>query len=366
MLDTGEFVYSEVDLSIPGRGFDFVFARTYRSQSIYSGPLGWGWDHNYNKRLVELYSGDIIYYDGTGRRERYKKDPITRKYQAPKGWFTQLQKMVDGTFRLIYPDLTVEFFDSVGRLIKIQDRSNNKMEFFYDISGQLSTVMDTMGRLINLEYYPVTFNSAKDEVLPISARLWKITDFSDPVRTVEFKYYDNGDLKSVDFAGRVKQYGYKQSNNADIQLAHNLETYIDARGTALQDNTPVLKVIYNSSDQVEKQDFVELSQDITFNYGTSSTIVTDAQGNNKEFKNPAGTHREVINGGHTTTYDLDNDDLVTLITFPEGNMIRYTYDTNNSERRSQGNLLEVSSEGVSFRQVCVTGCGLWCYNLPSL
>jgi len=46
MLDTGEFVYNEVDLSIPGRGFDFVFARTYRSQSIYSGPLGWGWDHN--------------------------------------------------------------------------------------------------------------------------------------------------------------------------------------------------------------------------------------------------------------------------------------------------------------------------------
>jgi YD repeat-containing protein len=252
-------------------------------------PVPWavGWDHNYNKRLVELYSGDIIYYDGTGRRERYKKDQTTGSYLAPKGWFTQFQKMVDGTFRLIYPDLTVEFFDSVGRLIKIQDRSNNKMEFFYDISGQLSTVMDTMGRLINLEYYPVTFNSAKDEVLPISARLWKITDFSDPVRTVEFKYYDNGDLKSVDFAGRVKQYGYKQSNNADIQLAHNLETYIDARGTALQDNTPVLKVIYNSSDQVEKQDFIELSQDITFNYGTSSTIVTDALGNNKEFKNPA-------------------------------------------------------------------------------
>jgi hypothetical protein len=23
-------------------------------------------------------------------------------------------------------------------------------------------------------------------------------------------------------------------------------------------------------------------------------------------------------------------------------------------------------ENVSFRQVCVTGCGLWCYNLPSL
>ena len=46
MLDTGEFVYGEIDLSIPGRGFDFVFQRTYRSQVMYSGPVGWGWDHN--------------------------------------------------------------------------------------------------------------------------------------------------------------------------------------------------------------------------------------------------------------------------------------------------------------------------------
>lgn len=39
--------------SVPGRGIDFAFARTYRSQTIYPGPLGWGWDFNYNKRLVE-------------------------------------------------------------------------------------------------------------------------------------------------------------------------------------------------------------------------------------------------------------------------------------------------------------------------
>ncbi|NIO85733.1 MAG: hypothetical protein GTN53_34675, partial [Candidatus Aminicenantes bacterium] len=70
LLHSGEFIWDDVDIRIPGRGFDFVFQRTYRSQAIYSGPLGWGWDHNYNKRLVELYSGDIIYYDGTGRRER--------------------------------------------------------------------------------------------------------------------------------------------------------------------------------------------------------------------------------------------------------------------------------------------------------
>jgi len=95
LLHSGEFVYDDIDLHIPGRGFDFVFKRTYRSQCIYSGVLGWGWDHNYNRRLLELPGGDLIYYDGTGRRERYKAkksgETITG-YESPAGRFTEMKK----------------------------------------------------------------------------------------------------------------------------------------------------------------------------------------------------------------------------------------------------------------------------------
>jgi hypothetical protein len=61
---------------------------------------------------------------------RFKKNPETWNYQATKGWFVELKKSEDGLFYLIYPDRTIENFDSVGRLIKIQDRNTNKMEFF--------------------------------------------------------------------------------------------------------------------------------------------------------------------------------------------------------------------------------------------
>ncbi|MCP4143020.1 MAG: hypothetical protein GY755_22480, partial [Chloroflexi bacterium] len=101
-LQSGEFVTGGVDMSIPGRGFDFLLARTYHSQSLYSGVLGWGWDHNYNKRLLEMYGGDVIYYDGSGRRERFKaikKDSKIVGYESPRGWFTQLKKTEDGNFR---------------------------------------------------------------------------------------------------------------------------------------------------------------------------------------------------------------------------------------------------------------------------
>jgi YD repeat-containing protein len=228
MLDTGEFVYGETDLSIPGRGFDFVFQRTYRSQVTYSGPIGWGWDHNYNRRLQGMSNGDIFYHDGSGRRERFKalKDDnkVITGYEAPRGWFVELHRLEDGSTRLLYPDRSYEAFDNLGRLVKKQDRNQNKMEFFYDVSGQMSAVMDTMGRMIDFEYYPYEYDNENNRVKAISNRLKTIRDFSG--RVLEYRYDEqSGDLISVDFMGWVKKYGY--TKNSDIELAHNLEKIID-------------------------------------------------------------------------------------------------------------------------------------------
>ncbi len=231
LLHSGEFVYDDVDMVIPGRGFDFVFKRTYRSRVLYPGVMGWGWDHNYNRRLLELPGGDVIYFDGTGRRERFTF--ADNRYTAPAGWFTQLKKMVDGSFRHIFADRTIEYFDGYGRLTKIRDRNGNRLEFYYSLGGQLAGVLDTMGRMIEFEYFP--FDST--DITGKSARLKKITDFSG--RTVTYTYDDTtGDLKEVDFMGRIKKYTYSQ--DADISLAHNLEQYIDPRGYPTE--TPILTV----------------------------------------------------------------------------------------------------------------------------
>ncbi|MDH3588555.1 MAG: DUF6531 domain-containing protein, partial [Gammaproteobacteria bacterium] len=49
---TGEFYIENYDLSLPGKGVPFVFIRTYRSQTDFQSELGFGWDHNYNQRLI--------------------------------------------------------------------------------------------------------------------------------------------------------------------------------------------------------------------------------------------------------------------------------------------------------------------------
>jgi len=98
LLHSGEFVFNEIDLHIPGRGFDFVFARTYRSQSIYSGALGWGWDHNYNKRLVLSFTVEISFImtaaaGGSVIKKTKTQETISRpKVGLPNciGWWTGL------------------------------------------------------------------------------------------------------------------------------------------------------------------------------------------------------------------------------------------------------------------------------------
>jgi YD repeat-containing protein len=118
---------------------------------------------------------------------------------------------------MIYPDRMLEKYDSVGRLTQIQDRNHNKMEFLYDFSGRLSAVMDTMGRIIQLEYEPFETEGSGEEtrVKASSGRLRKVEDFTG--RALTFEYYDNGDLKSVDFEGRKNEYTYTENN--DIALA---------------------------------------------------------------------------------------------------------------------------------------------------
>jgi YD repeat-containing protein len=244
---------------------------------------------------------------------------------------------------LIYPDLTVEFFDSIGRLVKIQDRNYNYMEFYYNISGQLSAVMDTMGRIIDFEYYPFA-RETDDNGIPeasvnvLSGRLHRIIDYSG--RTIEFTYHDHtGDLLEVDFMGRTKEYNY--TANFNIKESHNLEKIIDPLGAA--SNSPVLTVTYDSQDKVDKQRYIETNADIDFNIGNTSTpttsTVTDARGNVKTFSFPTDNRLDVTNGGHIIKYEFNDDRLITRIDFPEGNYVTYEYyPAIGSNKHPAGNL----------------------------
>ncbi len=121
----------------------------------------------------------------------------------------------------------------------IQDRNKNRMEFYYNLSGQLGTVMDTMGRLIYFTYNNYSIEEIRDsgEVKPDHGRLSRIIDFSG--RVVEFTYNNSsGDLWKVEitsendedkadpkFHSRTITYEYQPNPGGDIKLSHKEENF---------------------------------------------------------------------------------------------------------------------------------------------
>ena len=199
-LHSGEVLLQEIDLTIPGRGLSWSFERTYRSALIYDGPLGHGWDFNYNRRLIEvnganaqrlqaLFSsavlGDLVRVDGTGRHDLYVL--TNGSYAAPGGLVSDVTRGPDGGF-LERGDqgevLRYEAPDSMGfcRLLEMADRNGNTMRFEYNTLGQLVSVVDTLERRIVYAY---------DD----SGCLIEVRDFAD--RAIAFSYDENRDLVSV-------------------------------------------------------------------------------------------------------------------------------------------------------------------------
>jgi hypothetical protein len=160
--------------------------------------------------------------------------------------------------------------------------------------------MDTMGRLIRLEYYPFEKETDEDGVpggrfKATSGRLKNITDFASRVLT--FEYYDNGDLKYVDFEGRKKEYTYSQSNYNS--LAHNLETIKDPKGQI------ALSITY-SRDKVTELNIG--GSKLLYITGEILALVTDGRNNQKKFILQDGHISSITEGGYTTLFSYTEDE----------------------------------------------------------
>ena len=160
----GAFIEKETDLRIPGRGFDYEFTRTYRSRIEYNGPLGFGWDHNYNKRLVFQENGNVARFDGQARFDIYVKNEDAT-FTSPPGYFDTLVVVKDNAEKITGATIkdkngTVNTYGADGFITEIKDRNGNTMAFEYtpllckegqgevEPCKQLAKVTDTVGRAI--------------------------------------------------------------------------------------------------------------------------------------------------------------------------------------------------------------------------
>ncbi len=375
-LHSGEFVLDEVDLRIPGRGFDYEFRRTYKSQIQYIGPLGVNWQHNYDQFLMQR-GLTITVVNGLARADVYtSSDGIN--FNSPAGFYNRLTRNGDGTYTLRNAHGGQAVFNALdasptrGTLASISDRDGNTMRFQYDTFGRLITVTDTLGR-------PITYAYNVDSYLD------HIQDFTG--RQVRFAY-SNGDLISVtlpavtgtpngnDFPnGKTWRYTYS-SGFGDARLNHNLISLIAPNEVADGSLTPRVVNTYGTTgydfDRVIQQVWggtnattVPAGGTITLSYeqlnpgGDSNdltlprnrTTIMDRNGNQKVYEHNVNgqrlslkeySNRDVRPSDPAfwlTPYAYNRDGQRVAATNAEGNRIAGVYNLASADRLQQGNWL---------------------------
>ncbi len=235
---SGEVQECDLDMAIPGRGIDFVWARTYRSRVNHTATvLGNCWSLSYDVHCAQNSSGGIDVYDGTGRKDTFTLQ-TNGTYTCPELFreVTYIATIV----RVNFADTGYWEFNpldgsaAAGKLAHIVDRNGNTMSLGYDTSGGLNQIVDDLGRTNLVDY-------------DLAGRVASITDFSG--RTVTYAYYQlgetggsPGDLKSVtsppvtgtpngnDFPdGKTVTYTYSTGYASDAEN-HLLLSVIDAKG----------------------------------------------------------------------------------------------------------------------------------------
>lgn len=316
---TGEFYETVHDLSVPGRGLPLRFDRTYSSLNAgQDGPLGHGWQDEYNMSLATDASGTMTVTEETGSSVAFAPDG-SGGYQAPSRVLATLSANGDGTYTFARQDqqtftFTAPTTTTLGQLVKETDRNGYATTLGYDANGRLSTVTDPAGRALTLAY-----NGA--------GRIARVVD---PIgRTVAFTYSAAGDLAdATDVGGGTTHYTY------DLAGTHRLLTMTDPKGGVAN--------AYDAAGRVTAQtDAMGRTTGFTYTAnadGSQTTRITDPRGNvtveqymNNELLSLTkgyGTSQQA-----TWTYTYDPATLgVASTTDPNGHTVYNTYD-------SRGNLL---------------------------
>ncbi|MBP9825615.1 MAG: RHS repeat protein, partial [Thermoanaerobaculia bacterium] len=355
LLHSGELTYGTVDLAVGGRdagGIGFAFARSYRNQTIDSGPLGPGWDHAYRLRLRKLPDGKVELYDGSGRRETFTRQSDD-SLKSPAGVFAELFETPQG-YVLVDPAHTTVRFDVWGRLesiadaVKDRETTGSEVRFQYDRASHLTRVLDELGRAYDLDY---------DE----AGRITSVSDFDG--RTVRYEYDDEGRLARVTSPevtvgestfpnGLTTEYEYAETAPGSEGLAavlatrDNLVAVHDARDSAL--NTP-FEITYSDADgdgraeEVTEETWGGHPLTIAYDFNGRMATVTDRREHPWQYQhNPSGQLLRFTDPtGAATAYAVDGEGLVTRVTAPLGRVTAIAYDT-SGERRARGNVLSVS------------------------
>ena len=344
-LFSGELVHAVTDARINGAGIDFEFIRTYRSLSIYNGPLGASWDHSYNLWL--RVTGDeqsIACGTGGAREEIYTRHEIHQYWVPPDGVDAVIvregdsfvRRTSDGSRHIYARDDTVTF---MHRIARIEDRFGNYLAFAYADGHLRGVEVNHPARTVALE---------TDEF----GRITAIRDYAG--RVWRYRYDSWGDLIAVTTPvttehpkGLTTSYEYS-SDESPTNAQHKLTRIVDPSGATYLANVYGTEPGTLAFNRVVAQrqgggetlfDYSDVIQEFDVEYSDlerpgHETVVTNRNGHPvrhvfNRFGNLLLREEYVVVHGLPTSLRLhcryNRDGNLAAMLTPEGVMTQYVY-----------------------------------------
>ena len=300
---TGSYADTWTDLQLPGVGGGLGFARSYRSTSLASSPLGNGWTHPYLARL-RLDSTEAVYLIlPDGRNVSFTLQPDGSYLPLIPGMGTLVAS--NGTFTFTDKDRRVFTFNSQGNLTNVADRNGVTTTITPDGQGRPSTVTDAAGRTLQFTYNP-------------SGQLASVSGPDNMV--VSYTYGSNGQLASATLPGNlVWRYGSDASGR--------INQVTDPDGIVQTAKT------YDGTGRVLSQDVAGGTNHATFTYDDTNHAVTATDSAGQTITDTYDSKGEplscsVAGGGATSTwsYTYDSAGNQLAATDPNSHATNSSYD----------------------------------------
>ncbi len=314
-IANGNFVVTQDDIKLPGRGLGTELTRTYNSQVKVNGLLGWGWRLDVPE-IAQYSDGSVTIVDGDGASYNYSKN-LDGTYSRPAGCYDTLTKNADSTFTWKFKDGDSDVFDIANKKLTEQDKNNNSVVYLYDSLNRLTSITDPTGRVTNLSYDPTT------------GKLTSVTDYAS--RTLSYSYDSNNNLiKVTDPLNHSMSFTYDPN--------HKLLSISDA-------NSNTTSFTYNGDNISSEKD--PLGNTTSYSYDTinSKFTATDPKGNITTYQYDSNwnvtTETDALN--NTTSFTYDGNFNVLTKKDALGRVESYTYDSMGNTLTEKDAMLNTTS-----------------------
>ncbi|WP_081070579.1 RHS repeat-associated core domain-containing protein [Burkholderia stagnalis] len=235
VIGNGEFVLDETDLSFAGYGLPFQFTRHYRSGVTFRTPLGAGWSHSFQQRIVVGNSTDtscspqypdVYYISDRQERIRFMQRTVTN---GPNG--LDVLYATDASNRMVldyYPEgdpsetwilrdglgLAYVFDGAFGNLVSVRDPVGHSIDITWDhsnwkeIGGKITRVTDTTGRIIYFNYEPEVPGPEGARRNNALSCLSLEPDCTKPLVSFQYDPRDFDLVRALDSNGEGRRYAY--------------------------------------------------------------------------------------------------------------------------------------------------------------